>query len=192
VASFRGDLPCAEHSNPAEPDYDRVMVSSRAYNPPETLGGRLGGFGLEAYTRPGAAGFGPFWEDFKVIWLKWRSAISSKHEVWALTVMPEYANWNENREWINRKIPGPFEGMIRWGTETDDVVELLREETGAGEYVELCWKRVGGRVLVVAGVRENDGWRLDLIGTKDIGPDKAAITRKEFEKLTGRDDLFEP
>lgn len=126
----------------------------------------------------------------KRIWAAWREALPAKNEFWEVSFNVPIDRWEACRPWINANLPGPYVGSLKWGTATADVEGILKSEKEVGQYVELCWKRIRGRVTIVAAIREEGGWRIQLSGYDELNEAKAAATWEAFLKMAGRDDLF--
>jgi len=175
------------------PTMNQVLVEMPVFSreAPEARKGKLTGLTLFGRTIQGDAKSRDLWQRMKQIWARWRESLSGKFEFWDISFNLPVDCWEPSRAWINANLPGPFIGRLGGGTATADVAGILRSESEAGQYVELCWKRVRGRVAIVAGIREADGWRIQLSGYDPLNEAKAAATREAFLKLAGCDDLFE-
>jgi hypothetical protein len=192
VAEFDESVPFESRLTDG-PTMNQLLVETPAFSRdnPQTRKGELTGLSLFGRVSSGDPKSGELWQQTRQIWAAWREMLPGKLEFWDITFDLPLDCWEPCREWINRNLPGPFVGRMKGGTATADVTGILRNECEVGQYVELCWKRVRGRITIIAGIRETGGWRIQLSGVDELNEAKAAATREAFLKLADRDDLFE-
>jgi len=169
-----------------EVPYDELLIDAKSiYNPPNLREGPLESIRLKSFTNAYESGFGAYWSRFRDGWLTWRGIAPGEFERWAVEVTPDLRRWNEAAAWINENLQGPFEGVLGVGMKTDDVRALLNDDTGVGEYIELCWKKVRGIPLLVSTVRTAEGWILQVIAQKPLRPEKLSMVVGWFEDSSG-------
>ena len=192
IAGFDESVPFVSRPTEGPPTHQlQVDPPVFARGNPEARAGKLSGLSLWGCESSGNPRSGELWQQAREIWAAWREVLPGTLEFWDISFDLPRDCWEPCREWINGNLPGPFVGYMGWRTAAADVAGILRNETEEGQYVELCWKRVRGRVTIIAGIREPGGWRIQLSGVDELNEAKAAATREAFLKLAGREDLFE-
>lgn len=141
--------------------------------------------GFESFSRSITKEWGAAWPLLRAGWETARKHPPKGDEIWEVQLSPQIEKWDEAREWINANIPGPFEGPISIGMETDAVDEVLKNEAEEGQYIEVYWKRILGSEVLVSAIRHRDGWAFQANTHVEVKEDKALKLRDEIAKICG-------